>query len=501
MLHRVIISVVFTLMSSAILSFQSDSIKLKRDSSLLLKEIIEGKISPKSIVHSGNGLFFAQNMMYRHTITVYNRSFELIKTITDKVRLKDYGFEIYEGQYRGAPVECAFSHDGKYAWVSNYNMSGGEETEFINPGCDNCRGTGVYDSSYVYKINTENLNIEEVIQVGAVPKYVAVTPGNKYVLVTNWSSSDVSVIDVELNKEVERIKLGAYPRGIVISKDGSKAYIAIMGSSKIAVLNLGDFSKTWIEHVGKSPRHLCLSPDNDVLYASINGEGVIAKIDLNNQQVDKVKTGRLPRSMVLSSDGNFLYVVNYGSDNVAKIRAEDMAVVDYIETNDKPIGITYDSQEHNVWVACYEGSIMVFHDRFYDQPMVVQVGSELNYREKGDFGNEQRKANLKNYLENKEKVVEEEPEVAQVVVPQPVKVESNQQEVFLLVAGSFKNVSNAKKLVSDLKKQGYEALEFYNQQNGNTYACAGQFENREDAISMLEKLELEGVEVWLYKKK
>ncbi|MDG2227836.1 MAG: hypothetical protein P8L20_08915 [Flavobacteriales bacterium] len=80
-------------------------------------KIIEGKINPKSIVHSGNGLFFAQNMMYKHTVTVYNRNFQLLKTISDKVELNKYGYSKRKGLYRGAPVECTFTHNGRYAWV------------------------------------------------------------------------------------------------------------------------------------------------------------------------------------------------------------------------------------------------------------------------------------------------------------------------------------------------------------------------------------------------
>lgn len=34
-------------------------------STMTLVKTIHGNISPKSVVHSGNGLFFAQNMMYK----------------------------------------------------------------------------------------------------------------------------------------------------------------------------------------------------------------------------------------------------------------------------------------------------------------------------------------------------------------------------------------------------------------------------------------------------
>src|SRR5205809_5148923 len=41
-------------------------------SHLKLKAVITGRISPKSAASSGTGYVTAQNMMYRHTITVYD---------------------------------------------------------------------------------------------------------------------------------------------------------------------------------------------------------------------------------------------------------------------------------------------------------------------------------------------------------------------------------------------------------------------------------------------
>ena len=85
---------------------------------------IGGDISPKSVVASGKGLFFAQNMMYRHTVTVYDRSFQLVATIPDTVVLSNFGHAEFQGEFQGAPVEAAFTSDGRYAYVSNYSMYG-----------------------------------------------------------------------------------------------------------------------------------------------------------------------------------------------------------------------------------------------------------------------------------------------------------------------------------------------------------------------------------------
>ena len=469
----------------------------KEDSTLSQLKIIEGKINPKSIVHSGNGLFFAQNMMYKHTVTVYDRNFQLLKTISDKVELNKYGYSKRDGLYSGSPVECTFTHDGRFAWVSNYNMSGGAETEFNKPGCDNCHGTGIYDSSFVYKINTSTLLIEAIVKVGSVPKYLAATPDSKYVLVTNWSSSDLSVIDTDKSKEVKRIKLGTYPRGIEVDSAGTKAYVAIMGSSKIAVIDLRTFEKTWIKDVGKSPRHLCMSPKNDYLYVSLNGDGVVGKIDLSTYEVTKIKTGSLPRSRALSGDGRHLYVVNYGSEKLTKVRTLDMKVVDNIKTNDRPIGVTYDNETNNIWVACYEGSIMVFHDSYYDSTVIdllydellAQNADEIDFRKQVTAEIELPRQDRKTPLES---LILKPVEVLQN------KIISNKVNKYYLIVGSFKNKLNAERLVKELSAKGHTSSTYFNPDNEFTYACVSSCTNKAMAIQQSNALKEDGIAVWVY---
>jgi YVTN family beta-propeller protein len=327
---------------------------------LRLVKTITGPLSPKSVVHSGSGLFFAQNMMYRHTIRVYDRQFRLVKSLSDTINPAKFGYPQYNGQYQGAPVEVAFADGGATAWVSNYQMYG---RGFNNPGNDRCGGGGGHDRSFVYAIDTKSLEIVRAVLVGSVPKYVAVTPDSRLVLVSNWCSYDLSVVDAKAGREVRRVRLGAYPRGIVVTPDSGTAYVAVMGSRDIAVVDLKTYAVRWFRGVGSSPRHLCLDPGGRFLYATLNGEGTVIKIALPSGRVlNRVATGRAPRSMVLSADGGTLYVVNNLADTMTKLRAADMKPLQTVRTNHHPIGITYDAQTRQVWVACYTGSLMVFQD-------------------------------------------------------------------------------------------------------------------------------------------
>jgi YVTN family beta-propeller protein len=178
-----------------------------------LAKTINGNISPKSVVASGDGHVIAQNMMYRHSITVYDRSYRLVKTISDRVDLDALGGPATGGPVRGAPVEAAFSPDARYAYVSNYSMYG---PGYTREGSDRCSPGSAIDRSFVYRLDMGRLAVDRVGRVGQVPKYVAATPDGRLVLVTNWCSYDLSVLSPRTLKELRRVRLGTYPRGIAV---------------------------------------------------------------------------------------------------------------------------------------------------------------------------------------------------------------------------------------------------------------------------------------------
>ena len=325
---------------------------------LALVKTITGDISPKSVRSSGTGLVSAHNMMYRHSVTIYDSNTqELIKRVPDSVKFSDFGYTKYSGTYKGSPVEGAFSPDGQYLYVTNYAMYG---KGFNKEGTDICSPANGFDSSFVYRINLSNYKIDGVYAVGSVPKVIEVTPDNKYILVTTWCSYTLDVISVTKQKKVKSLKIGRYPRGIAVSADSSKAYVAEMGGSNIHEIDLTDFTKKLIP-IGVNPRAIVLSPDNSKMYVTLNMAGKVAAWDLvNHKSLGSVKTGKAARSLAISSDGTALFVVNYASGTLSKVRASDLKVLQTVKVCASPIGITYDQPTSRTWVACYGGSIKVF---------------------------------------------------------------------------------------------------------------------------------------------
>ena len=322
---------------------------------------LTGELAPKSVVASSRGQVFAQNMMYQHSVAVFGADGARLATIPDAVDLSRFGVDGHPGTSKGAPVEMAFSPDGRTAWVSNYAMYG---AGFSPEPQDSCTGPGTSSRSFLYAIDTDRHVVTRAVQVGVVPKYVAVTPDGTRVLVTNWCSMDLMVIDAASARLVATIPVdGAHPRGIAVSPDSRTAYVAVMGSDKVVAVDLSTREVRQFARTGTQPRHLVISPDGRRLYVTNNGADSVSVVDTHTGSVLRtVPVGDEPRSMTISHDGRALYVVNYGSASVTKLRASDLAVLQTVRTDPSPIGITYEPTRKAVWVACYGGSVLVFDD-------------------------------------------------------------------------------------------------------------------------------------------
>jgi YVTN family beta-propeller protein len=166
-------------------------------------------------------------------------------------------------------------------------------------GDDDCTPASGYGDSFVYRIDMGRVRIDRAYKVGAVPKVVATTPDDHYVLVTNWCSWDLSVISTRKGREVKRMSIGSYPRGIAVSQKGNTAWVAVMGGTELVRVDLRHWTTSRIP-VGTGPRAAVLA------------------------------TGSAPRSLALAADGRALYVVNYESGTVTKLRTSDLKTLQTI---------------------------------------------------------------------------------------------------------------------------------------------------------------------------
>jgi YVTN family beta-propeller protein len=332
---------------------------------LALLRQIGGPISPNSVAASGAGLVFAQNMAYRHTVTVYDSSGQLVRTIPDSVLMSAFGIPGHPGVTRGAPTDAAFTPDGQHVYVSNHAMYG---AGFGRAGHDSCPSTSAEaaggTSSYVYRISTRSLAIDQVIRVGLVPQSLAVTPNGTYLLVSDWCSSRVNVVDVAAQRRVATIPVGLHPLGLAVTPDSTYAFVAVTGPRRVVRIDLRTLKVSGGFALRSSPRQLVIAPNGRYLFASLTASGEVVKVRLSDCHLTARRhTGIQARSLAIAADGRSLYVANYASSTVTKVRASDLRALQTVRTGAQPIGITYDATTGFVWVAVSGGKILVLGDR------------------------------------------------------------------------------------------------------------------------------------------
>ena len=86
-LRKVFITLCVIAVASAPLAHGSEP--LSQDTRMKLVKTLSGNLSPKSVLSSGTGLVSAHNMMYQHTVSIFDaNTLELLSTVKDSVDLK-----------------------------------------------------------------------------------------------------------------------------------------------------------------------------------------------------------------------------------------------------------------------------------------------------------------------------------------------------------------------------------------------------------------------------
>ncbi len=327
-----------------------------------LETIEDPGLSSKSVVSNQHGLMITNNMMYRHNVMLFDtRTREVVQTLEDTVDTDAMGIDGLSGVVSGSPVEAVWTQDGKYAYVSNYQLTGGEGTG-TKPD-DNCTAGSAIAPSLVYRYSVEDEDWDAAYRVGRVPKYVSLSPDDSRLLVSNWCDDTLSVVDTGSGEIEHTVPLDTMPRGSVVLPDNKTAYVVAMWADKLFRVDLETGTAELVMRTDPQPRHLTLSPDGKTLYMTVAGADEIVKLDAATGEVlASAPAGDEPRSMDISADGTALYVVNYHASTVTKIDAETLEILDTAPAGVNTIGVTYDDPTGQVWVANYDGTLDVYDD-------------------------------------------------------------------------------------------------------------------------------------------
>lgn len=287
----------------------------------------------------------------------------------------DYVNEKSISSFQEKPVEACFSHDDKILWVSLHNAEGivpirvdsisenGKKPDTLKQAVKKI--TVVYPG--ISKKDSFNVPL---IKTGKTPKIISRTADSKYLLVSNWHSYNVSVLEMDKDKYpfakvLSTVPVSSIPRGIVVDDKNNRSYVAIMGGASIAVINNSVWMKEKDIAVAANPRHIVMDSSGR-LFVSYNSLGKIAAIDAETgETLFSASTHAQPRTIILSKNHKFLFVTCYSSDfvDVFKINDDSFEKVVSLPCKGHPVGVDIFENEEKLeaWVCSYSnGSISVF---------------------------------------------------------------------------------------------------------------------------------------------
>lgn len=287
----------------------------------------------------------------------------------------DYETDKPISSFEEKPVEACLSHDDRILWVSLHNAEGvvpiRVDSIQANRPAPPASKQAVKKILVIYPGSAQKDSFTvPLIKTGKTPKVISRTADNKHLLVSNWHSYNVSVLEIKENeypfgKLVSTVPVAAIPRGIVIDDKNNRSYVAIMGGASIAVINNTAWMKEGDIAVASNPRHLVMDTSGH-LFVSYNRLAKIACISTaGGQTLFTASTHAQPRTIILSKNHKFLFVTCYNSDfvDVFKINKDNFEKVISLPCKGHPVGVDIfeDDDKLEAWVCSYSnGSISIF---------------------------------------------------------------------------------------------------------------------------------------------
>ena len=177
------------------------------------------------------------------------------------------------------------------------------------------------------------------IPTGVDPHEVAVSEDGSRAFVANYGGqqpgSTLSVIDLELQKEIRRVDLGALRRPHGLAVVGGKVYFTAEVNNAIARYDPQADRVDWLVGTGEQATHMVVAaPDGERLYTANIVSNTISAIDLLRPQgplVTQVPVGQAPEGIAVSPDGREVWV-GHGGGGLKVIDTAKLAVTATIET-------------------------------------------------------------------------------------------------------------------------------------------------------------------------
>jgi YVTN family beta-propeller protein len=271
----------------------------------------------------------------------------------------------------------------------------------------------------------ETGSVVDTITVGKAPQGVAYNDVNGDLYVANYFGNDVIVISGATNTVLTHIGVGTNPVGVVYDTGNGDIYVANGGGSNLTVISAATNKVVGSINVGSNPYNIGYDiVDGEIFVPNLSSYNVSVVSDSTNRVVASIGAGDSPIDAVYDNGNGDVYVANEYSNNVTIISAATNKVVAnvgvgpagswlfgisydpangdvYVSDNElnnvtvisgisnqvvanivvgsNPAGLTYDSDNGDIYVVVEAGSVSVISGASNTLATSIKVGVDPNF--------------------------------------------------------------------------------------------------------------------------
>jgi YVTN family beta-propeller protein len=232
-----------------------------------------------------------------------------------------------------------------------------------------------YNGTLLFSSTRCDSPVVDQAKVGVSGNGVA-ADGRGVAYVVNQGEGTVSVVDLQLGKEVQVITVGRAPVDGVLSPDGQRFYVVNSADNNVSVIDTATQRVVGQPlAVGLQPVAATFAPDGKRLYVVNRAEQGVAIIDATKDEVNAPNYPVLPAvptEVVVSPDGGKLYVLGTNDNQIDVIDTETL-VPTHVEVGSAPLGIAFAADGREAYVADERSTLVTVLDATKTPPNPVRT--------------------------------------------------------------------------------------------------------------------------------
>ncbi|RKY18296.1 MAG: hypothetical protein DRQ55_13780 [Planctomycetota bacterium] len=215
------------------------------------------------------------------------------------------------------------------------------------PGLAQSGGPTAYvtnrNSNSVWVIDTTTNTVVDVVAVGMLPQFIAITPDGDHAFVGNVGSNDVTVIDLATHAVDATFPVGLIPHAIDFTPDGVFAYVTNKDSDNVMVVNTATYAVVTTIPVVFRPAGVGIIPDGSTAYVANELANQISVIDTATQATvgGTIAVGSRPAWLAVEPDGSHVYIPLLGSNTVTILDTATDTVTGSVAVGSAPAAVVF----------------------------------------------------------------------------------------------------------------------------------------------------------------